>query len=161
MTNVTLNIAKVSNRGNKFAIVAGCSILRKLSLPVVLFLENLKLLMTPVISWKRIVNFTNIGPDPHRFRSIIRNESKLSHNKNPARRRVFLFLEYAFQHGSDNQPEYNYQRNHFRVRLLVRVRCPRFGFGFGFIFVFLAILKAIATACDCGFPSEINFLMLS
>jgi hypothetical protein len=29
MTNVTLNIAKVSNRGNKFAIVAGCSILRK------------------------------------------------------------------------------------------------------------------------------------
>jgi hypothetical protein len=30
MTNaIKLNVAKVSNRGNKFAIVAGCSIIRK------------------------------------------------------------------------------------------------------------------------------------
>ena len=29
MTSITLNIAQVSNRGNKFAIVAGASILAK------------------------------------------------------------------------------------------------------------------------------------
>ena len=29
MTTITLNIAKVSNKGNKFAIVAGASILAK------------------------------------------------------------------------------------------------------------------------------------